>query len=221
MKAQTAIDHVARGRIIAIIRGETGGCLDEIAEVLADAGITAVELTLNSPDALRSIARLASRVGTRIAVGAGTVLTPVAVSQAADAGATFVVSPDCMPGVIDATVHAGLASFPGCMSPTEISIALAHGADAVKLFPATSLGPGFIRAMHGPRAALRMIPTGGITAATVGSWLEAGAWAVGIGGELIGRDVIAPGGMDRLRARAVAFVTAVEPWPPRPEPIDA
>jgi 2-dehydro-3-deoxyphosphogluconate aldolase / (4S)-4-hydroxy-2-oxoglutarate aldolase len=216
MIAEAVLERVTPSRIIAIVRGETGGRLDEVGDVLADAGIGAVEITVNSPAPWTSIARLVSRLGSRLAVGAGTVLTVTEVSRAAEAGATFIVSPECVPDVIDATANAGLASFPGCLSPTEIGVAVAHGAHAVKLFPAASLTPAFIRAMHGPRAGLRMIPTGGVTVSTAAQWLDAGAWAVGIGGDLIGRDITAPGGLERLRARAAQLVAACERRIPSP-----
>jgi len=204
------LDRIQAGRIIAILRGEFGGREEDIAAVVLNAGITAIEVTLNSPGALDSILRLAKRFSAKMAVGAGTVLAAEEVDRAADVGAQFIVSPNCDARVITATKRRGLASFPGCFTPSEVVAAMQAGADAAKVFPAECLGPGFVKAMRGPLPQVRLVPTGGITPETTRTYLALGAWAVGAGSELLGKDVQSDRGLERLRERARAFTSAVK-----------
>ena len=207
MTRDEALLRMESGKIIAILRGDFGTAIDSLVEEVVSAGISAVEMTLNSPNALDVIARLARRYEPAVAIGAGTVLNADDVYLASQAGASFIVSPEFDPSVIAAARRFGLAALPGCYTPTEIGQALAAGADAIKLFPAASLGPGFLRSMLGPRPLLRAVPTGGVTVERAAEWISAGAWALGVGGELTGPTVAdrAPG---RVRARAEAFVQA-------------
>jgi Entner-Doudoroff aldolase len=208
MTPKQTVELIERGRIIAILRGDFGGREEDIVSVLHETAITAVEVTLNSPGAWDSITRLAARFGSRMAVGAGTVLRAEDVEHAADIGATFIVSPNRDRQVITAAKARGLASFPGCFTPSEIVEALAAGADAAKVFPAQCLGVDFIKAMRGPLPQARLIPTGGVTAIAAHSYLEAGAWAVGVGSELVGRNTALSGNLEELRQRALSYVSA-------------
>ena len=209
MERSRVIDTIARGRIVAILRGDFAGREVEIASILYDAGITAVEVTLNSPGAFDAIRKIADRLGTNVAVGAGTVLRAQEVEQVAISGGSFIVSPNRDVDVIEATRSHDLVSIPGCFTPSEILEAFSAGADAAKLFPASVLGPGFVRAMRGPLPDLRLIPTGGVTTATAADYIAAGAWALGVGSELVGRDVLGPDGLDLLSTRAKSFVASV------------
>ena len=129
----TVLERIGQGRVVAILRGSFGGREIEIVEVLAEAGIGAVEVTLNSPGALATIKALAAQFGARLAVGAGTVLTPEEVTRVADNGGQFIVSPNRDLAVISQTKQLGLISLPGCFTPSEIVEALQAGADAIKL----------------------------------------------------------------------------------------
>jgi len=202
------IEQIESGRIIAILRGDFGGREEEIVNALVESGITAAEVTLNSPGAIDSIGRLAASFGSRIAVGAGTVLRPEEVERAADAGASFIVSPNLNAKVIEVTKRLGLISAPGCFTPSEIVEAMGAGADAVKLFPAQCLGPDFIKAMRGPLPNVRLIPTGGVTPEAARGYIAAGAWALGVGSELIGKEVMNDSGFESLRRRASDFAEA-------------
>ena len=202
-------DRIEAGRIVAILRGEWGGAEEEMVAVLAAAGVTAVEVTLNSPGALPTIGRLVNRFGDRLAIGAGTVLQPAQVEAVASAGGQFIVSPNRDRAVIEATRRRGLFSLPGCFTPSEIVEALDAGAQAIKLFPAQSLGVDFLRAMAGPLPGVRFVPTGGVTPEMARAYLAAGAWAVGVGGELFGRAKVQDEGWTALRGRAEAYVAAV------------
>lgn len=163
-----------------------------------------MELTMDSPRVLRNIEILASRLAPAVAVGAGTVRTSTEATSAAAAGASFVVSPDCDPDVIGTASHYGMASLPGCFTPTEMKRAVAAGADGIKLFPASCVGPGFVRAVKVPSPELRLVPTGGVTLSNAAEWLMAGAWAIAVGSELFRTGTDLAG----LRERAAAF-TAV------------
>jgi 2-dehydro-3-deoxyphosphogluconate aldolase / (4S)-4-hydroxy-2-oxoglutarate aldolase len=205
MNTETTLRLIEKGRVIAIMRGDFGGGEEKIVAAIVEAGITAVEVTLNSPNAIDAIERLAERFGINTAVGAGTVLSSEDVKRVADAGAQFIVSPNRNLKVIETTKRLGLVSLPGCFTPSEIVEAIGAGADAVKLFPAVSLGVNFVKALRGPFPDLRVVPTGGVTPEAAREYLAAGAWAVGAGSELIGKDVMLPGGLEKLRARAAEF----------------
>jgi Entner-Doudoroff aldolase len=202
--------RISAGRIIAILRGDFTGLDLEIASVLYESGITAIEVTLNSPDAFVAIERLTVGIGDQLSIGAGTVMSVEHVLRAADSGAGFIVSPNRNVGVIEATKRREMVSIPGCFTPSEICEALDVGADAVKLFPAISLGSRFVRAIRNPLGEVRMIPTGGVNQEMAGEFLTAGAWALGVGSELVSSDVSAAGGLVRLRTKAAAFVKAVQ-----------
>lgn len=211
---ESTIARIEASRVIVILRGDFRERGVDLVAALAEGGVTAAEVTMNSPGAVDLIARLARELGGRLAVGAGTVLKPDEVLHVADAGATFIVSPNRDVSVIRATKRAGLVSVPGCFTPSEIIEALDAGADAAKLFPASGLGPGFVRAMRGPVPAVRLVPTGGVTPELAREYRAAGAWAVGVGSELIRPDALsAPDGLARLRERAAAFVAALRPEP--------
>ncbi|MFN7928462.1 MAG: bifunctional 4-hydroxy-2-oxoglutarate aldolase/2-dehydro-3-deoxy-phosphogluconate aldolase [Blastocatellia bacterium] len=211
LNPQNAFATIEAGRVVAILRGDFGGRETEMVAAMIEGGLTAVEVTLNSPDALNKIRQLAAAFAARCAIGAGTVLTPEEVRQVAEAGGQFIVSPNCDPRVIQASKERGLVSLPGAFTPTEIVTAVQAGADAVKLFPATSLGPSYVKAVRAPLNDVRLVPTGGVTPETARDYLAAGAWAVGIGSELLGKDILADGSLTTLRERTAAFVAAMNP----------
>lgn len=171
--------------LVAILRGIRPEEVDAIGDALVEAGFALVEVPLNSPDPLRSIERLAKRFGDRAVVGAGTVLTPAQVDSVRDAGGRLIVSPDSNPEVIARTVHAGLFSLPGFLTPSEGFSALAAGAHALKLFPADAAGPRMLKALLAvlpPR--VPVIAVGGMEPTGVPSWLAAGATGLGLGSAL-------------------------------------
>ena len=207
---QQTIQRIEAGKIIAILRGDFVGREEDIVAAMISGGLTAVEVTLNSRDAFAAINRLAKRFGSEMAVGAGTVLTPNEVLRAADAGAQFIVSPNRDIAVIEQTKKLNLVSLPGCFTPSEVVEAVNAGADAAKLFPATSLGPAFVKALRGPLPQIRTVPTGGVTAELACEYFAAGAWAIGAGSELIGKDLFAESGLEKLRQRTSAFINAIK-----------
>ncbi len=200
-------DAIAGPRIIAIARGLDPDRLARIADGLLAGGVHAFEITLDSPGALPAIESLARRFdGTPLLVGAGTVLDPAAADSAAQAGAGFLVSPHGDAAIVRWAVAAGIPVFPRAMTPTEIVAMWAAGATAVKIFPASAVGPSFIHEVRGPLRHVPLMPTGGITAETAGAWIAAGATAVGMGSWLSGDGD--PAGIAERAGQALAAIRA-------------
>lgn len=193
--------------LVAIIRGVTPGEAVAVGEALAEGGIRIIEVPLNSPEPLVSIERLAKRFGDDIIIGAGTVLGAADVARVAEAGGRLVVSPNVNPGVIRATVEAGMVSTPGVFTPSEAFAALDSGAHALKLFPAEAASPAAVKALRAvlPEA-VRLLVVGGITAESMAPWLASGANGFGLGGGLYKPGQSAADTLDKARA----FVAAVK-----------
>ena len=169
-------------RIIMVARGYGADVLAEAAHVAAAAGFHVVEVTLDSPSALGSIAQLGQ--DDALLVGAGTVHSPAQVYEAVAAGARFIVTPTLEEDVIAACLAADVPCIAGAFTPSEIARAWRLGASAVKVFPAGALGPQYLKALQGPLGDIPLIPTGQITGDQVPNYLDAGAVAVGLGGWL-------------------------------------
>ncbi len=206
MKRDEALQIVEHHRLIAILRGDFRDREVSLARALFESGVRALEVSTISPDWEQVIRRIADALGTQLAVGAGTVLNADHVTMAADAGACFMVAPNTNPAVIGKARAADLATFPGAYTPTEILAAIDCGAYAVKLFPAVTLGPDYLRALRGPLPGVRLVPTGGICLDNIARYFDAGAWAVAIGSELVQSDESEPNDWISLRDRAQRFV---------------
>ncbi|MCC8242916.1 bifunctional 4-hydroxy-2-oxoglutarate aldolase/2-dehydro-3-deoxy-phosphogluconate aldolase [Saccharothrix luteola] len=203
----TLIEALTAHRLVAVIRGTDPAACVRTAAVLVDNGISLLEVSLTSTDALKVIERVAA---SGVQVGAGTVLTAADARDARDAGASFTVTPALGEGVT-ASVELGLPVLAGALTPSEVLAAHRAGATAVKIFPASSLGPGHITALRAPFPDIPLVPVGGIGADDVRRYLAAGALAVGVGSPLTGD---APDGGDPvdLARRVRAFVDqAVRP----------
>lgn len=194
-------------RVLAIIRGTDPGACVRTAMALIEEGVSLLEVSLTSVEALDVLERVTSEAGGQARIGAGTVLTPDDAHRARDAGATFVVTPALGAGVATA-VSLGLPVLAGAMTPTEVLAAVDAGAAAVKLFPAEFLGPAYVKALRGPFPEVGVVPVGGVGLQEAAAYLRAGAVAVGAGGPLAG-DAPNGGDLTALRSRAQAFLTAV------------
>jgi 2-dehydro-3-deoxyphosphogluconate aldolase / (4S)-4-hydroxy-2-oxoglutarate aldolase len=170
--------------VLAIVRFHEGGDLEGTLDALVRGGIDVLEVTIDTPGALEAVERTARNGHS---VGVGTVLTAEQVRASAAAGARFVVSPGVVPEVVEAARELGLEPMPGVFTATEIIQAQATGAGVMKLFPASYGGPGYLRALRGPFPELSLVPTGGIRVEDIRGYLDAGAAAVALGGELVGR----------------------------------
>lgn len=191
--------------LVAILRGLTPETADAVGDVLVDAGFTLIEVPLNSPRPLESIARLAQRLAGRALVGAGTVLDIAAVEAVAAAGGTLIVSPNTNPAVIAAAAARGLIAVPGFQTPSEAFAALDAGARALKLFPAEASSPAVLKAIRTVLpAGTAVLPVGGISPATLAPWHAAGAAGFGIGSALFSPGV----STEALAERAATFVAA-------------
>ena len=195
----------ARCPLIAILRGVTPGEVIAVGEVLFDAGFRLIEVPLNSPAPLESIARLATAFANRAVIGAGTVLRVAEVSAVRAAGGAMIVSPNTNVEVIAATRQGGLVSLPGFATASEAFAALEAGATVLKLFPAEGANPAVLKAMRAVLpAGTRVLPVGGITPASMTPWLDAGAAGFGIGSALYSPGVA----LDEIARRARTFVAA-------------
>ncbi|MDB4898832.1 MAG: 2-dehydro-3-deoxyphosphogluconate aldolase/4-hydroxy-2-oxoglutarate aldolase [Gemmatimonadetes bacterium] len=195
-------ERVQRLGAVAVVRLHSTEAAIRVADALHAGGVTALEITVTVPDAFKVIAAVARRFGEEVCVGVGTVLDVPTVERAVEAGAQYVVSPVFRSEVIVAAHRLGVPAMPGAITPTEMLDAHDAGADVVKLFPADTFGPGYIRSVLAPMPFLRLMPTGGVTPDNVGSWLHAGAVAVGLGGALVDASLVAKGDWDTITARA-------------------
>ena len=192
--------------LIAILRGVRPDEVVAIGEELVAAGFTLIEVPMNSPDPLDSVARLVAALGDRAMIGAGTVLTVDQVAAMRDAGGRMVISPNTNIDVIRASAAAGLVSLPGIATPSEAFAALGAGATALKLFPAEAVSPTVLKAMRAILPSdLRVLPVGGIVPEGMSPWRQAGAAGFGLGSALYKPGMTAA----EVGIRARAFVTAL------------
>lgn len=201
--------------LVAILRGVRPDEVEAIADALVDAGFTLIEVPMNSPDPLTSVARLAQRFADRAMIGAGTVLRERDVAAVADAGGTMIISPNANPRVIAASAAAGLVSLPGISTPTEAFAAIDAGATALKLFPAEGSSPHILKAMRAvlPKD-MPVLPVGGVSPEIMAPWIEAGATGFGLGSALYKPGMDATDVGDRARRFVAALAEARAPIAP-------
>lgn len=199
---------IVAGGVVAIARRLTAHNAPRVGDALLAGGVLAFEITLNEPvdSALRAIESVASR-SPGLAIGAGTVLSIDAAERALGAGATFLVMPHTDPELVAWAATQGVPTLPGAATPTEVLAAWRAGAAAVKVFPASVVGPAFVRECRGPFPDIPLVPSGGVTAETATDFIAAGAAAVGVGGWLIG-DAEPTGVTARARQIADAIAAA-------------
>ncbi|MFQ6617192.1 MAG: bifunctional 4-hydroxy-2-oxoglutarate aldolase/2-dehydro-3-deoxy-phosphogluconate aldolase [Fidelibacterota bacterium] len=178
---------------VAVIRLKDSNKLKKVAEAIYEGGVSAIEITMTTPDALKLIEEMSHSVGDFMQIGVGSVLDVETARMAINAGARFIVCPVLKVEIIQMAHHYDLPVIPGAFSPTEILIAHESGADIVKVFPAGVLGMEFFKAIKLPMPHLKLMPTGGVTLTNAGDWIKSGACAVGVGSALLDKKAIAEG----------------------------
>jgi 2-dehydro-3-deoxyphosphogluconate aldolase/(4S)-4-hydroxy-2-oxoglutarate aldolase len=192
-EATDVVPRIERERVVAVIRLADPEKLRAVIDALATGGVRVFEVTMTVPGAIELIAQLTRGLPQELLVGAGTVTDAETARRAIDAGARFVVGPVFRRDVIDTCHERNVPAMPGCFTPTEILDAWEAGADIVKVFPSTSLGPTFIKDVRAPLPQLRLMPTGGVSIDNAADWLRAGAVAVGIGSALVDAGAVKAG----------------------------
>lgn len=198
---------IERTRLVLVVRSSSARDAVRTVRAAKAGGIQVVEVTATTPEAWSALAEVAA--DGELTVGAGTITTSGQAEDAIAAGARFLVSPGFSPAVARAAEDAGVPLLPGVLTPTEVMRALELGFSAVKVFPADTVGAGHLRALSGPFPDLRVIPTGGLSAANVGPWLSGGAFAVGVGGALSPKGEVDAHAASAITAAARATVAAV------------
>jgi 2-dehydro-3-deoxyphosphogluconate aldolase/(4S)-4-hydroxy-2-oxoglutarate aldolase len=189
--------------LLAVVRASDAAGARATARALVAGGLRFIELTLTTPGVLAVVDELRSELPADVTVGIGSVRSNGDARDARAAGAQFLVSPHADPSLVDAMVATELLALPGALTPTEVAGALAAGAPAIKLFPASTVGPGHLKALRGPFPELLVVPTGGIAPDDVQGWFEAGALAIGAGSALTG-------GATGLHDQAQAWRSAID-----------
>jgi 2-dehydro-3-deoxyphosphogluconate aldolase/(4S)-4-hydroxy-2-oxoglutarate aldolase len=192
--------------IIAVIRTKDAAQVAPLCDALVAGGVVALEITMTTPHAIDAIRAASARLGERAVVGVGTVLDAATCRAAIEAGAEFVVTPVLRPEVATVARASGKPVMIGAFTPTEAQHAHEAGADFIKIFPADSLGPGYIKNLLAPLPHLRIVPTGGVSLANVADFLKAGCAAVGVGSPLMTPRILAESNWPELTRQAAHFV---------------
>ena len=216
MNKPDLISRIEDAGLIAIVRGIKNEYLIDTAEAMYAGGVRALEITYSAdgrvPDEVTAdgIRALKSHFGDRMLIGAGTVLTVRQVELTAQAGGEFIISPDVNTDVIRKTVELGAVSIPGALTPTEAQTAHRAGADFVKLFPITSLGVAYVKAIRAPLSHIRLLAVGGVDEHNMKDYLAAGVKGFGIGSAIVNKKMIESGDFDGVTALARTYTDALE-----------
>lgn len=209
MPVRSSLDRVLDSCIVAVIRAESPDLLVDVAEALLAGGVEVMEVTFTVPRATAVLEKTAAKLGSRILLGAGTVLDPETARVALLSGAEFIVAPSVNLQVIELCRRYSKVVMPGALTPTEVITAWQAGADIVKVFPSDLTGPKYLKALHGPLPHVRLMPTGGVNLDTAVEFLKAGACALGIGTSLVDPKLVAAGDLKKIESLAHQFVELV------------
>jgi 2-dehydro-3-deoxyphosphogluconate aldolase/(4S)-4-hydroxy-2-oxoglutarate aldolase len=210
MKRQDVLRRIVEVGIIPVVRASSTGEAMQVIEAIRAGGVPVLEITMTVPRAVRVIEQVADRYGDEVVVGAGTVLDAETARACILAGATFVVSPSLNLATIEMCQRYSIVVTPGALTPTEVVAAWQAGADAVKIFPCSALGGAkYLKSLKAPLPQVEMIPTGGVSLATAAEFIEAGAFALGVGADLVDTKAIRAGQPEKVTEAARAYVAAV------------
>ena len=206
----SAVDRIREIGIVPVVRATSAAEAMDAVEAIRAGGIPILEITLTVPGAVKIIADLAGRLGDDALIGAGTVLDAESAQACIDAGARFVVSPSLDLPTIELCRRLGVPVFPGALTPTEIVTAWKAGADAVKVFPANALGGAtYLKSIKAPLPQIELIPTGGVSLKNVADFIAAGAFALGVGADLVDLAALRRGEANAITEKARQYVSAV------------
>jgi 2-dehydro-3-deoxyphosphogluconate aldolase/(4S)-4-hydroxy-2-oxoglutarate aldolase len=215
------LEQLRAGGLVPVIRADSAALAQRVTEALVEGGVRTIEITMTVPDAIAAIRSVSARFGDRVLLGAGTVTDRTMALEALAAGAEFLVTPCVVPEVIAVARDQQIAVLPGAMTPTEVFTAWKLGGDVIKIFPASHVGgASYLKALKAPFPQIEFCPTGGVNLETIASFFEAGAVAVGVGGELVLKGAVASGAFHRITdlarqfAEAVARARGARPGPP-------
>ncbi len=211
----TPLEYVKERKIVAIVRGLSPEYLIRLGHAFEEGGIGLMEVTYNQSapetwkDTAKGIEAVEKEFGDRVLVGAGTVITLEQVSMTYNAGGHYLVTPATQPEIIRAGKALGLGLYPGAFTPSEILAAYEAGADAVKVFPASCLGPGYIKAIRAPLSHIPLMAVGGVNEKNAADFMKAGCVGLGVGGNLVNKEWIRNGEWEKITALAKEFKKAV------------
>jgi 2-dehydro-3-deoxyphosphogluconate aldolase/(4S)-4-hydroxy-2-oxoglutarate aldolase len=210
MNALQSLQKILSGGVIAIMRAPSAAQLLDAAKAIYEGGVDVIEVTMTTPGALSVVEQAVSQFGEKVLFGAGSVLDPETARLAILAGAQFVVSPTLNLDTIEMCKRYSVPVIPGAYTPTEILTAWEHGADIVKVFPASVGGPAYIKAIKAPLPQVRLAAVGGVTVENTAQFFSAGIDVVGVGAELVNTRLLESGAFDEITRRARAFRQEVE-----------
>ncbi|WP_117591581.1 bifunctional 4-hydroxy-2-oxoglutarate aldolase/2-dehydro-3-deoxy-phosphogluconate aldolase [Haloprofundus halophilus] len=204
------LERIVDSGVVAVMRGADADSLIQTAEALERGGVSAIEITADNPGAMEMIRDVSGAFGDEVIVGAGTVLDAETARSTLLAGAEFVVGPNFEPDVVETCNRYNAVVAPGVMTPTEAVRAMEAGSDFVKVFPASTLGPGHLKSMKGPLGQIPMMPTGGVDVDNAADFVDAGAMVVGAGSALVDGDAVAEGDFEAITEQARRFSDVVD-----------
>lgn len=208
---EDTFQRIKEHKLVAVIRGAEGDDVLSIARALHAGGVHILEITADTPQVDTLIRRVSTEFGDQMIVGAGTVLDPETARTAIMAGARFIFSPTVNVETIRLTKRYGVVSIPGALTPTEILTAYEHGADLIKVFPAGTVGPSYMKDIHGPLPHIPLMPTGGVDLNNVRQYFENGAVAAGLGSALVNtKHAITSDMLETITRNAQQFVEAIK-----------
>ena len=207
---ETTAQIIERVGLIPVLRARTAAQAHAVVQAMIAGGVTVVEVTMTVPGAIELLKELKQEYGSRLLLGSGTVTTASEAQSTINAGAEFVVSPSLHPEVIQVTRSNGKLSIPGALTPTEVITAHRAGAEYVKIFPCSSMGgASYLKSLLAPFPFLKLIPTGGVTLETAGTFVQAGARALGVGNDLVNLAAIDAGQPEKITETARAYLKVI------------
>jgi len=207
---KTTLQRIKEEGLLAVLRGPSEEITLKMVDALVSGGVIGIEITFTTPNALSVIEALSIKYADRIILGVGTVTEETQAADAKNAGAMFVVSPHTEERLLNSMVKTGLPAMSGALTPSEVVFAQKNGADIVKIFPGSLVGPSYIKALRGPYPDLRAMPTGGVNKANIKDWFAAGAFAVGAGSNLCPKGWALEGKFSQITENAKEYIEIVK-----------